>query len=179
VNDTKKCTQCRLDLPLDEFYRRGSGVGLRSECKGCSKAYYVAFRQKEIEENPKYGWLKYALCDARGRARRRGIIFSLLVDDIDLPDHCPVLGMKLNYFRGGARREGGTNDSPSLDRFDPSRGYEPGNVRIISWRANKIKNNATISELRSIIKYMEEWGHQGLDSHGIIYMGCRLDYRTK
>jgi len=30
-----------------------------------------------------------------------------------------------------------------------------GNVAIISWRANKIKGDASLEELKSIVSYME------------------------
>lgn len=43
-----------------------------------------------------------------------------------------------------------------LDRLVPSKGYVKGNVRWISRRANRIKSDATIDELKKILKYMEE-----------------------
>ena len=41
-------------------------------------------------------------------------------------------------------------DSPSLDRIFPESGYTKGNVRVISWRANWIKNNSTIEEIEKL-----------------------------
>lgn len=46
--------------------------------------------------------------------------------------------------------------SPSLDKIIPSLGYVPGNVRIISARANLLKNDATVDELRAILKDAEQ-----------------------
>lgn len=43
-----------------------------------------------------------------------------------------------------------------LDRLVPSKGYVKGNVRWISRRANRIKSDATIDELKKILKYVEE-----------------------
>jgi hypothetical protein len=37
--------------------------------------------------------------------------------------------------------------SPSLDRIDPSRGYIPGNVQVISNRANLLKRDGTLREI--------------------------------
>jgi hypothetical protein len=42
------------------------------------------------------------------------------------------------------------NHSPSLDRIFPELGYTKGNVRVISWRANWIKNNSTIEEIEKL-----------------------------
>ena len=44
---------------------------------------------------------------------------------------------------------------PSLDRIDNSKGYVPGNIAVISMRANMIKNNATLAELKAIVAYIE------------------------
>jgi hypothetical protein len=45
---------------------------------------------------------------------------------------------------------------PSLDRIDSSKGYELHNIQVISWRANRIKNDATPEELRMLADYMEK-----------------------
>ena len=46
-------------------------------------------------------------------------------------------------------------NSPSLDRIDNSKGYVPGNIAVISMRANMIKNNASLVELKAIVAYIE------------------------
>lgn len=39
-------------------------------------------------------------------------------------------------------------DSPSIDKVIPELGYVRGNVWVISNKANRIKNNATLEELK-------------------------------
>jgi hypothetical protein len=87
---------------------------------------------------------------AKHRAKKKGFEFSITVDDFDLPDVCPVLGIPLVI--GNTKQ---ANNSPTLDRLDSSKGYISGNVRVISWRANDIKRNSTIEELEAIIRYMK------------------------
>jgi hypothetical protein len=41
-------------------------------------------------------------------------------------------------------------NSPTIDRIDPRLGYVPGNVHVVSHRANRIKNNATLEEFEKI-----------------------------
>lgn len=48
-----------------------------------------------------------------------------------------------------------SNDSPSIDRIDPKRGYVRGNVVVVSMRANSIKREATIDELRKMVAFYE------------------------
>ena len=45
--------------------------------------------------------------------------------------------------------------TPSLDRFVPNLGYVKGNIRVISFRANRLKSDATIDEMRQVLAYME------------------------
>jgi len=67
--------------------------------------------------------------------------------------HCPLLGLELTYANCG------NNNTPqnyaTLDRIDPTKGYVVGNVQILSFRANTIKGDATLEELKLIIK---NWG---------------------
>ena len=51
-----------------------------------------------------------------------------------------------------------TFNSPSIDRIDSTKGYVKGNVKIISLRANMMKNDANLQELQkfcnNILNYM-------------------------
>lgn len=86
----------------------------------------------------------------RGNARRIGIQFSIKFEEVKWPQTCPVFGVQLDYYGEGMT----TDNAPSFDRMDPRKGYVPGNVQIISNRANRIKNDASIAELQQIIRYM-------------------------
>lgn len=84
-----------------------------------------------------------------------GSVRQAILESTECPTLCPMLGIELNY--DGIGRESGwtrNDDSPSLDRIDSSRPYEVGNVHVISWRANRIKNDSTPTELMRIAKYM-------------------------
>lgn len=87
---------------------------------------------------------------ARARARARGVVFSLRARDVRVPTCCPVLGIELAF--GDPTLWG----LPSLDRIAPSGGYTPANVRVISYRANTLKNNATANELRLVLQDLEQ-----------------------
>ena len=66
--------------------------------------------------------------------------------------HCPLLGIELSY----EKFEGNTpNNYATLDRIDSTLGYEEGNVQIISFRANTLKSNATLEELKLLVKNWE------------------------
>lgn len=88
----------------------------------------------------------------KSRAKRNGIPFNLEENDIVIPDVCPVLGIPIEANHG---RSGYFPDSPSLDRIVPSKGYTKGNVRVISQRANQLKSDATLDEVRLLLSDME------------------------
>lgn len=89
--------------------------------------------------------------EARKRARQRNLPFDIEVSDVPIPALCPVLGMQLVWGRG--RRQ--MDDSPTLDRIRPELGYTKNNVWVISWRANRLKSDATLEELRAVVSYVE------------------------
>ena len=84
---------------------------------------------------------------AQNRARERRIAFTIKISDVVVPTHCPVLGIELKIAIGVAC---GQPNSPSLDRIDNKYGYIPGNVVVMSNRANKLKGDATAEELRKV-----------------------------
>lgn len=45
--------------------------------------------------------------------------------------------------------------SPTIDRIINDLGYVKGNVIVISWRANRIKSDATLAELKAIVAFYE------------------------
>lgn len=93
---------------------------------------------------------KTLLTLARQRAKKDGIPFSITECDIKLVSKCPVLGIKLTY---GSSQQG--NTSPSLDRIIPNKGYVPGNVAIMSMKANRLKSNGTLDEITKIYKWLK------------------------
>ena len=94
--------------------------------------------------------LKQRMVDnSRSRAKSRGVPHSITVDDFCIPQYCPALNIPLFLTHGKY-----TDNSPSLDRIDPIKGYVPGNIQVISKRANTIKNDATADELMMIVEYI-------------------------
>lgn len=112
----------------------------------------VLDRQRTYRETGKYKgrlWKRYQeqiervmWRAAKSRAKASGLEFKILIEDITIPEFCPVLGIRLQSRKGGHHAA-----SPALDRIDNTMGYVPGNVRVISWRANHLKNNGSLSEL--------------------------------
>jgi hypothetical protein len=89
------------------------------------------------------------LTNAKHRAKKLGIPFTITLNDIHIPNVCPLLHIPL--LTGGKR----TDSTPTLDRIIPHLGYVRDNIAVISWRANRIKNNASLEELKKIVIGLE------------------------
>jgi hypothetical protein len=84
-------------------------------------------------------------------AKKRGIDFDLTLTDLNnlsFPITCPILGIPLKYNIGTPQ-----DDSYSIDRKDNSIGYTIDNIEVISYKANRAKNNLSEEELSKLISY--------------------------
>lgn len=94
---------------------------------------------------------------ARKRAKRKGVAFQITQEDVrrawPARSLCPILGILLQ-----ASAQASSDSSPTLDRINPEWGYEPGNIAVISHRANRAKNSLTAAEHKMIVRWMEEQG---------------------
>jgi hypothetical protein len=107
------------------------------------------YKQYHSKKNKKY----LIWCSAKKRAKLKGLDFNIEVEDIpEIPKYCPVLEIEIKSNTTNVPLD----SSPSIDRIDSSKGYIKGNIRIISNRANRIKSDATIEELRKVLEDYEK-----------------------
>lgn len=93
---------------------------------------------------------KVLLYAAKQRARMKNLPFSLVESDIVIPSICPVLGIPI--ARGHRNYH---DNSPTIDQWIPGKGYTKENIIIMSFRANRLKNNASIDELEKLIYFLK------------------------
>lgn len=175
---SKKCCKCKLDLELINFNKNKSNKdGLQKLCNKCRKTHRVlkkeektkydkAYHKKNKNKRSKYGaeWRAKSKntvefkCQkmhdgAKARSVRKGIPFDITVEYIkeifpkDLK--CPITGLP---FEEGVGKP--APQSASLDKINPELGYIKGNVAVISYRANLIKQKENSSE---IIRKVADW----------------------
>ena len=170
---TKICPSCKIekDRTTDNYYYNKDGT-IRSYCISCTIAKKSAFdkarmpyilkRNREYcKQNPdkvkKWNrkrretcYTEYMWREAKKRAEKRGVPFTIEIGDLVVPETCPVLNIPLFIGVGCA-----CDNSPSLDAIVPEKGYTKENIAIISHRANSIKNDASASELRRVADWLE------------------------
>nr|QMP83677.1 MAG: hypothetical protein [Caudoviricetes sp.] len=84
----------------------------------------------------------------KSSAKKRNIHFDLSLTDLNnltYPITCPILGIPLKFNRDKLK-----DNSYSIDRIDSTKGYVIDNIIVISWKANRLKSNATNEELEKI-----------------------------
>lgn len=123
----------------DRARREADGESMRAY----DKERYLKVRRWSVD---------YMFHRAKSRAAKKGIPFSITKDDIIIPVKCPALGIPL-FGRSGS---GYGENSPSLDKIIPHLGYVPGNVIVISGKANMIKCNASPQEIYAVARWLEE-----------------------
>lgn len=113
-------------------------------------------RDKIKQNDPIKHILQNMLWDSRKRAKKKGWEHTLSYDDLikAFTTHCPVTGVELLWECGHGKPQ---ENSPSLDRIDSTLGYTPDNIWIISYRINRIKNDATLLELQQLVSKLSSF----------------------
>lgn len=125
---------------------------------GCVECLHVKngsklFKNKRKDEYVVLGetYKKHLLWRAKKRAEQKNIEFNLEISDILIPSVCPVFGFEFETGVG----KGPSDKSPSIDRIDPKLGYIKTNIQIISFKANKIKNDCSLDDIEKVFLYMK------------------------
>lgn len=183
VNNKYYCNCCKKFKLIDKFYKQITNPGGRAyTCKeclilrtikaqrlklkkglcqvlGCNKILYNKTRCKYHTvknrhiakrfrvKNPE----KRILVTLKTRSKSKNIKFNLTIKDICIPKICPIL--KIPIILTNSRLK---YNSPSVDRIDNTKGYEKGNIQIISNLANCMKNEATPEQLKLFAKWVNK-----------------------
>jgi len=143
--------QCKCGLTKDV----GSANLLhgRTESCGCLRTELLI---KRSLVHGLYGTREHNLWyAAKMRAQKQGLEFTLALSDISIPEICPLLHVPLEKGIKGFCRP----YAPSIDRIDPRLGYTKQNVWVVSFRANTIKQNASLEELDLVVAGLRERLH--------------------
>ena len=137
----RKCTKCQELKLFSEFHKhKDCALGINTVCKICRKPLSTNQWQKTTHEYKIWSRTK-------SRAKLKGLEFNITVQDIVIPDVCPVFNVPFD--------SNSLDFTASIDRIDSSKGYTKENIQIISNKANRIKSNATKEEILKVLNYMK------------------------
>jgi len=180
----KKCGSCGELKPVSQFYRRADGVdGYRSECKPCwyskNDPRSRECRDRKYREEPErykryrsvsyerargdfLGCIRLALHVRRRQCREKGIWFEITAEDVaevyeEQGGRCFLTGRELLWGLAGRHR-----DTLSIDRIEADDGYVRGNIRLVTYQANRARGELGDEELfefcRTVLQYNTERG---------------------
>lgn len=123
----------------------------RDKCKEATKRWrelHPEYNKIQSEEYKQNNPARRLLYSTKARAKDKGLEFSLVLEDIVIPEVCPYLGVTITNIL----KKGKVETNPSIDRIDPSMGYTKDNIQVISELANRMKNSATKEQLLTFAK---------------------------
>lgn len=127
---------------------------IREGCLECKKAKRIRHKLKHPEKT----WAEEIIRQARYRAARANppVPHTIKASDVVsiLTEQCPVFGTPF-VFKGNKRM---IPESPSLDRLDPKLGYVPGNITVISVKANLIKSAYGSEDILKVGEWLKSRG---------------------
>lgn len=154
-----RCYRCKRDLPENcyhpvgetkELGRRPAAILLHPICFTCRKQ-----QKSEVERSPLYSpalhrFMARVASGTRARAKMRGIVFALTVDDIlaqylAQDGRCALTGAVMEVVRGDSFRN---RRVVSVDRIDSSGNYTIANTHLVCAVVNMMKNDMTLDEFR-------------------------------
>jgi len=161
-NYMKQCICCGADLNSENttWYRQKNYIHKCNECIRKEKRDYarnfskinretvnarsLRCKDKLRKSNPVKYSSQQMCASAKKRAVALGLDFDIDSNYIESisPKICPILNIELKY--GGGEK---ANNSASLDKIVPSKGYTKGNVQVVSTLSNTMKNEASSDEL--------------------------------
>lgn len=168
---TKRCTTCGLLKTLEDFaIQKKAKDGRTWKCKECMKVYCKERYEKNKEKicsqtkayyfkNKEKNFFNNIAGKKRAQCRKEGLPFDMDGKYLESiwTGVCPILGLELT--KGHLRGKGKIPENQGeLDRLVPSKEYVRGNVKWISRRANRIKNDASVEELEKVMAYMKDNG---------------------
>lgn len=142
MSETKTCKDCREVKPVTEYWGNGY-KGYKTRCKPCHLQYATEWKRRNMLERP------FAEIHTRKKngAKSRSIQYDLCPEYLEhvwnqQDGKCAVLGIDLDLSCNHKQ-----DHKATIDRIIPSLGYTQGNIKWVSWLANRVKNDCTDPEV--------------------------------
>ena len=163
-NTIKRCTGCLTDLTIKET---GSGIGncyasnykkKNYRCNTCKITYATSKKSKLRKEKTVGSPIHLAdlAKGARARARKYDLPFNLKAKDLReiITTRCPVFGFKFEINKQDTTNN--WQNSPTIDKIIPAKGYVKDNIIIVSMLANTIKSCANPDQILKVGNYYKK-----------------------
>ena len=132
----KKCTRCNKVKPIDEFYRRRSGVKNKysrySNCKDCCSKINLN-RSRSIRGKA------LSLFSSQVSRTKINSLPNVSYSKTDFLNWLLSNDKYITFYSEWVKSGYDKMKAPSVDRLDDYSGYSFENIRIVTWEENKLK----------------------------------------
>jgi hypothetical protein len=150
----KQCTKCKIEKKETDFYKNTRNKdGLQYRCKVCSLNEMNTPKFKtQLKEHQKkksgtwYGVANLICIHMKANAKKKGFKWddawwsARIIEEIITDGKCEKTGIPFDITREN-RHYKRRPFTPSPDRIDNTKGYEPENVQWVVFMYNLMKNN--------------------------------------
>lgn len=184
MDESRTCARCGETKSLNLFpaQKRVSikfNKNYKTYCKACNAERAREFRKlnpgykttgKVVkiaqEDRPLMSAIRQRLADARGRCKKLGRPAPTVTDDylygvmLRQGRACAITGAMLSLEKGHPL-------CLSLDKIDPKRGYEEGNVQWLAWCVNRAKGDLSLDQFYELCEVALEYRNVQRLSKGV------------
>lgn len=140
----KTCKKCLITFPVSEFRfqkNRHGNLNVYTYCKSCVAKQQFSYRSERLKIQTVEHFIQSLLTTCRIRAKKKGILFELTVNDIlvklvSQQFTCCYSSLPLTHKPGDNRF--------SIDRIDSSKGYTVENTVLTTGVLNSMKGAQTV-----------------------------------
>lgn len=162
--ENKKLHQSKMENTIEQIQNSNLAKTLKKKYIACTKRVYKKDLRKKLGKevvmhlSEKYGDARKNSKQKNRKFRNFNITFDYVLEMYDKTNGlCPLF--KKPFVLNDTREEKYLRNykAPSIDRWDNSKGYVYGNIRIISWNANRMKGNLSLDEFESFCQNSLEY----------------------
>jgi len=154
--DSRECLSCLQVKPANEFGRYSARLGrpcagrLRYRCLACEAVETAIGKLRRREADPMKTWVSVRLSDAKIRAKKGNLLFSLTKEILHRlwSDTCAYCNKRMVLHEASGKLQ----NVATLDQLIPGEGYTENNVVVCCARCNTIKSDASIDEVLNLAK---------------------------
>jgi hypothetical protein len=154
----KRCKDCYIPITkVNAYIDRGDRI--RARCKDCDKKYRAS--QAGLDQysymDKLFSKLRYEVKSGTRRTSRANLTWDITQAHLYNCYHkqkglCALSGQTMTWLTG----QGKVDSNISLDRIDPTQGYEPDNIQLITYRCNIMKHDLCEEELFKLIALISQ-----------------------
>lgn len=141
------CNSCKTFKTEDNFNKRSTSyLGIRSECRECTT------KENEALRKTKEGIIQTMYDSQKSSCKTRGMVQPKYTKD-EFFKWCISQEVFHILYQGWVDSEYNMYSKPSVDRIDNFKTYSFDNIRIMTWKENKLLGHKAYVEGNTIFGY--------------------------